>query len=171
MLGTCLSTGAAGDGDASHDAMACIFAPPSCDAGTGGRDDPLRAGAPGPGVGRRWIANTLRKVLYAHGYNVLCCCKADRLWGAAPTRAGSFGGLARGHIFSTVAVSRLHVVVKRHIVAMLRRMLVSSAPARMGDSLMNASESDHTRLRNLATPRKNIHVAPGQHVTLAPILH
>jgi hypothetical protein len=75
------------------------------------------------------------------------------------------------HASRTVAVLVPHVVVSRHTVAMLGRILVASAPTRTEDSLMVASESGHTKLGNLASGRKNIHVTPGQHVTLAPILH
>jgi hypothetical protein len=91
--------------------------------------------------------------------------------GRRSSPGGMLSDLARSHTSRTIVALRLHVVVNRHTVTMLRQILVTSAPMRLGDLLMVESESGHTGLGNFASKRKNIHVTPGQHVTLAPILH
>jgi hypothetical protein len=122
-------------------------------------------------VARRWLRGIRRKFLYCHGSNALYRWVGKRLLNVAPGRAEGFPAWLGGHTSRTVVVLRLHVAVSRHTVATLCPILLSSAPTRTGELSDGARESGHTGLGNFAPGRKNIHVTPGQHVTLAPILH
>jgi hypothetical protein len=167
-LGACLSTSVAGIGDTSHGAMACLprflvmqVHTAEVVRAAGSRQSWRRAQRSQPSEGSSFTSMVLMDYIDA----------PRTVYGSSIRHGRSTLGPIRRHASRTVVERAPHVVVGRHTVAILRRILVSSAPTRTGDSLMVASESGHTTLGNFSTGRKIVHVTPRQHVTLAPILH
>jgi hypothetical protein len=136
MLGTCLFAGAAGDGDASHDAMSCLIRTPFCAAlvmpahaaGISRFTEPSGILA----VPRRWSresrGSSFTAVVLMHYIAV-----RGSVRGMAHERGGVRSGRGLGALFWTVVVLGLHVAVNRHNVATLRPILASSAPTRTGE--------------------------------------